>query len=164
MDYNCKLRSKSLFYDNKLRWSFQHPFWLTTNIYPIDRLAHPINLDMRRETLTFAKLFITSTVYKKYPKPHLTQHDIHILRELMDTAEFLMGTHTGYYIQEIKKIVQNESNWKSSFLVVPEPSLYSQWCQHLFLLASSAGSLPFSTGGASDVCYFFLFRCIYFYS
>ena len=93
----------------KLRWSFQHPLWLTTNICPIDKTAYPIILDVKRETLAFAKLFITLTIYKKYPEPHLTQHDIHTLRELMDTAEFHMGTHTSYYIHEIKKIIQNQS-------------------------------------------------------
>ena len=94
----------------KLRWSFQYPFWLTTNIYPIDNPAKPIILDIKRETLAFAKPFITLTLYKKYPEPHLTQHDIHTLRELMDTAEFHMATHTSYYIEEIKKIIQNQSN------------------------------------------------------
>ena len=53
----------------KLKCSFQHPFWLTTNIYPIDKPAHPIILDIKRETLALAKLLITSTVYKKYPEP-----------------------------------------------------------------------------------------------
>ena len=94
----------------KLRWSFEYPFWLTTSIYPIENHAKPIILDNKRETLAFAKLFITLTLYKKYPEPHLTQHDIHTLRELMDTAEFQMGTHTVYYIEEIKKIIQNQSN------------------------------------------------------
>ena len=46
----------------KLRWSFQHPFWLTANIYPIDKTAHPIILDVKRETLVFTKLFITVTI------------------------------------------------------------------------------------------------------
>ena len=94
----------------KLRWSFQHPFWLKANIYPIENPAKPIILDVKGETLAFAKLFITLTIYKKYPEPHLTQHDIHILRDLMDIAEFHMGTHTSYYIYEIKKIIQNQSN------------------------------------------------------
>ena len=93
----------------KLRWLFEYPFWLTASIYPIDNPAKPIILDIKRETLTFAKLFITLTLYKKYPEPHLTQHDIHTLRELMDTAEFHMGSHTSYYILE-KKIIQNQSN------------------------------------------------------
>ena len=47
----------------KLRWSFQYPFWLTNNIYSIDKPAHPIILDVKRETLAFAKLFITLTIY-----------------------------------------------------------------------------------------------------
>ena len=47
---------------SKLRWSFQHPFWLTASIYPIDRRAEPIILDNKRETLAFAKLFITLTL------------------------------------------------------------------------------------------------------
>ena len=93
----------------KLRWSFQRPFWLTANIYPIDNPAKPITLDIKRETLAFAKLFITLTLYKKYPEPHLTHHDFHTLRELMDTAEFHMGIYTSYYIHEIKKIIQNQS-------------------------------------------------------
>ena len=93
----------------KLRWSFQHPLWLTAHIYPIDNPAETITLDIKRETLAFAKPFITLTLYKKYPEPHLTQHDIHTLRELMDTAEFHMGTYTSYYIHEIKKIIQNQS-------------------------------------------------------
>ena len=93
----------------KLRWSFQHPFWLKPNIYPIGKPAHPIILDIKRETLAFAKLFITLTVYKIYPEPNLCQHDIHVLRELMDTAELHMGTHTGYYEHEIEKIVPNQS-------------------------------------------------------
>ena len=80
----------------KVRWSFQHPFWLTANIYPIDNPAKPIIFDIKREKLAFAKLRITLTVYKKNLEPHLTQHDIHTVRELMDTAEFHMGTHTGY--------------------------------------------------------------------
>ena len=103
----------------KLRWSFEYPFWLTTSIYPIDNPAKPIILDIKRETLAFAKLFITLTLYKKYQEPHLTRHNIHTLRELMDTADFHMGPHTSYYIQEIKKILQNQSNSKSSLLVVP---------------------------------------------
>ena len=94
----------------KLRWSIKHPFWLTASVYPIDNPATPIILDIKRETLAFAKLFITLTFYKKYPEPQLTQLDIHILGELMDTADFHMGTHTGYYIQEKKKIIQNQSN------------------------------------------------------
>ena len=94
----------------KLRWSFEHAFWLKASIYPIDNPAKPITLDNKRGTLAFVKLFINLTVYKKYPETHLTQHDIHTLRELMDTPEFHMGTHTGYYIQEIKKIIQNQSN------------------------------------------------------
>ena len=94
----------------KLRWSFEYPFWLTVSIYPIENPAKAIMLDKKRETLAFAKLFITLTLYKRYPEPHLTQHDIHTLRELMDTAEFHMGTHTSYYIQEIKKTIQNQSN------------------------------------------------------
>ena len=87
----------------KLRWSFQHPFWLIAHIYSFDNPAKPIIHDFERETLAFAKLFIILTLYKKYPEPHLTQHDIHTLRELMDTAEFHMGSHTSYYIHEIKK-------------------------------------------------------------
>ena len=94
----------------KLRLSFEHPFWLTASIYSIDNPAKPILLGIKRETLAFAKLFITLTLYKRYPEPHLTQHDIHVLRELMDTAEFHMGPHTTHYIQEIKKIIQNQSN------------------------------------------------------
>ena len=94
----------------KLRWS-EHPYWLTASIYPIDSPAKPIILCIKRETLAFAKLFVTLTPYKRYhPEPHLTQHDIHTLRELMDSAEFHMETHTGYYIQEIKKIIKNQSN------------------------------------------------------
>ena len=93
----------------KLRWSFEYTFCLTASIYPIENPAKPIILDIKRETLAFAKLFITLTLYKKYPEPHLTQHDIHTLRELMDTAEFQMGSHTNYYIEEIKKIIQNQS-------------------------------------------------------
>ena len=94
----------------KLRWSFEHPVWLTASIYPIDNPTKPIILDIKRETLVFAKLFITLTVYKKYPEPHLTQNNIHTLRELMDTAEFHMKTYKGYYMQETKKIIQNQSN------------------------------------------------------
>ena len=94
----------------KLRWSFEHPFWLTASICPIENPAKPIILDVKRETLAFAKLFITLTLYKQYPEPHLTQHDIHTLRELMDTAEFHMRSHTYYYNEEIKKIIQNQSN------------------------------------------------------
>ena len=94
----------------KLRWSFQHPLWLTASIYLIDNPAKPILLDIKRETLAFAKLSITLTLYKRYPEPHLIQHGIHTLRELLDTAEFHMGSHPSYYIEEIKKIVQNQSN------------------------------------------------------
>ena len=94
----------------KFRWSFQHQFWLTASIYPIDNQAKPIILDIKREKLAFAKLFITLTLYKRYPEPHLTQHDIHTLRELMDTAEFHTGSHISNYIQEIKKIIQNQFN------------------------------------------------------
>ena len=103
------LEASQDFMITKLEWSFQHPVWLTTNIYPIEKPAHPIILDIKRETFAFAKLFITLTLYKKYPEPHLTRHDIHILRELMDFARFHMGNHTGYYIQEIKKIVESQS-------------------------------------------------------
>ena len=94
----------------KLRWSFDYPFWLPASIYPIENPPKPIIFDIERETLAFAKLFITLILYKNYPEPHLTQHDIHTLRELIDTAEFHMGAHTCYYIQEIKKIIQNQSN------------------------------------------------------
>ena len=139
----------------KLRRSFQHPLWLTVNIYSIGSSAHPIILDIKRETFSFAKLFITLTIYKKYPEPHLTKHDIHTLRELMDNAEFHMGTHTGYYIQEIKKTVQNQSKRKSSLLVVPELKSYSWWCQHLFSTCSDASFCSIFTGGASVVVNFF---------
>ena len=94
----------------KLRWPFDYPFWLTASIYPIENPAKPIILDIKRKSLASAKLFITLTVFKKYSEPHLTQHDIHTLRELMDSAEIPMGTHTSYYIQEIKKIIPNQSN------------------------------------------------------
>ena len=94
----------------KLRWSFQHTFWLPANTYPIEKSGHPIVLDIKRETLALAKLFITLAVHKEYLETHLTQHDILILRELMETADLHMGTHTGYYVQEIKKTVQHQSN------------------------------------------------------
>ena len=109
----------------KLRWSFDYPFWLTASVFPIENPAKPIILDNKRETLAFAKLFITLTLYKRFPEPHLTQHDIHTLRELMDTAEFHIGTYTSYYRKEIKKIIQNQSNRKPSFLVVPASVPYS---------------------------------------
>ena len=102
-------RASHDFLITKFRWLFEHPFWLTTSIYPMDKPAKPIILDSTRETLAFGKLFITLTLYEKYLEPHLTQHDIDTLRELMDTAEFHMRTHTGYYIQELKKIIQNRS-------------------------------------------------------
>ena len=41
----------------KLRRSFQHPFWLTSIL--LKKPAHPIILDIKRETLGFAKLIIT---------------------------------------------------------------------------------------------------------
>ena len=91
----------------KLRWSFEYPFWLKASIYSIDNPAKPTILDIETETLAFAKLFITLTLYQKYPEPHLTQHDIHTLRELLDTEEFHVGSHTSFYMQEIKKIIQN---------------------------------------------------------
>ena len=94
----------------KFRWSFENPFWLTASIYPIDNPAKPIIPDIKRKTLAFAKRSITLTLYKKYHEPQLTQHDINTLRELMDSAEFHMGPHASYYIQEIKKIIQNQSN------------------------------------------------------
>ena len=94
----------------KLKLSFEHPFWLTASLYPIDNPAKPITFDIQKETFVFAKLFITLTVYKKYPEPHLSQHDIRTIRELVDTAEFHMGTHSSYYIQEVKRIMQNQSN------------------------------------------------------
>ena len=109
----------------KLRWSFEHPFWLTASIYPIDNHTKPITLDNKRETLAFAKLFITLTLYKEHLELHFTQHEIHTLRELMDTAEFHMGYQTSYYLQEIKKIIQNQSNQKSSLLVVPDSVPYN---------------------------------------
>ena len=109
----------------KLRWSFEHLFWLTASIYSIDNPAKPLILDIKRECLAFVNFFIILTLYKKYLEPHLTQHQMHTLRELMDTAEFHMGSHTSYYIQEIKKIIQNQSNWKSSLLVVPAFVPYS---------------------------------------
>ena len=93
----------------KLRWSFKRSFWLTANLYLIDKPAHPIIPDIKRETLALVKLFLTLTVYKMYPEQHLPQHDLYILRELMDIAEFQMGAHTGYYIQDKKKIVHNQS-------------------------------------------------------
>ena len=35
----------------KLRWSIQHPFWLTATTYLIDKPAHPIILDVESDTL-----------------------------------------------------------------------------------------------------------------
>ena len=128
----------------KPRWSFQHPFWLTTSIYPIDNPAQPIILNLKRKTLAFEKLIITLTIDKKYPEPHFTQPDILVQRELMDTAEFHMGTLAGYYIQELNKIVQNQSNSKSFRLMVPEFNLRSWWCQHLFFITSGAKFLIFN--------------------
>ena len=75
------VRASHDFMITKPRWSFEYPFWLTASIYPIDNPAKPIILDIKRETLAL-------TLYKKYLEPHLTQHDIHTLRELMGTAEF----------------------------------------------------------------------------
>ena len=140
-----------IFMITKLRWSFQHPFWLKPNIYPIDKPAHPTILDIKKETLAFAKPFITLTVCKEDPEPLLTQQDIHILREITDTAEFQMETHTGYYLPEIKKIVHKQSTSKSSFLVGQNSVSQSWWCQHLFLITSGASFLFFSTAGASNV-------------
>ena len=34
----------------KLRWSFEHPFWLTASIYPFDNPAKPIILDIKRDS------------------------------------------------------------------------------------------------------------------
>ena len=34
----------------KLRWSFEHPFWLTASIYPIENPAKPIILDIKRNS------------------------------------------------------------------------------------------------------------------
>ena len=127
----------------KIRRSFPHPFWLTAGFYPIGFPTHRIFLDIERETLACANCFMTLTVYKRYPDLHLTLHDIHVLRKLMDTAEFHMGTHTGFYIQETEKIVQNQSNGNSLFLVVPELNPYSWWCQHLFFITSAANCLTF---------------------
>ena len=148
---NVPLRAIHDFIITKLRWSFQHHIWITDNIHPIDDLAHPIILDIRRKTLALAKLSVSLTVYKMYPEPHLTQHDIHVLREILNTAKFHMGTHTGYYVQKLKKIEQKQSRWKSSFLVVPVLNVYSWWCQHWFLLTSENVSHFFSTASPSDV-------------
>ena len=79
----------------KPRWSFQHPFWLTADKYRIDKPAHPTKFNIKMETLASAKLFISLTIYRRYPESHLTQYDIHILRELMYTADFHKKTHTG---------------------------------------------------------------------
>ena len=79
----------------KLEWSFEHTFWLRANNYPIDNPAKPIILDIKRRTLAFAKFFITLTIFKKYAEPHLTEQVIYVLRQLMDTAEVLMGNRTG---------------------------------------------------------------------
>ena len=49
----------------KLRLSFEYPFWLTASIYSIENPAKLIILDIKRETLAFAKLFITLTLYKR---------------------------------------------------------------------------------------------------
>ena len=43
----------------KLKWSFEHPFWLTASIYPIDNPAKTIFPDIKRETIAFAKFSIT---------------------------------------------------------------------------------------------------------
>ena len=43
------------FVTKKPRWSFQRPFWLTVNFYPVDKPAHPIGLDKKMKTLVFAK-------------------------------------------------------------------------------------------------------------
>ena len=157
MELNCPWTinvSSGASYDfmiTKLRWSFQQPFWLTANIYPIEKPADPIISDIRREKSASAKLFITLTIYKKYPEPHFTQHDIHTTRQLVDTAEFRMRIHTGFFIQELKKILQNHFNWKSSFLVVPLMLLILCF-QVPFFIATSASSLPFPLPGASHVC------------
>ena len=37
----------------KLKLSVQHPFWLTANIYPVDKPTHPIIHDIKRETFAF---------------------------------------------------------------------------------------------------------------
>ena len=142
-----------VFMITKLGWSFQHPFGLTAHIYPIDKPAHPILPDIKRKTLAFAKLLITLTIYKRYPEPHLTQLDIHILRGLMDTAEFQMGIHTSYYTQKRKNIVQKQSNRKSSFLVVPAFNLYSWWCQSYSLIFSYQVHLLFLASGASSLLF-----------
>ena len=127
----------------KIKCAFHQPFWLTTSIYPIYNPAHPNILDTKKETITFAQFFITLTVYENYPEPHLTQYNINILGELMDTAEIHICTHTCYYIKEIKKVVKNQSYSKSSFLVVSEFNRYSWWCSHLFLTISGASFLLF---------------------
>ena len=45
----------------RLRWLFQHPFWLTANICHTDNPAKPINLNIKRKTPAFAKIFIILT-------------------------------------------------------------------------------------------------------
>ena len=89
----------------KLRWSFEHSFWLTAKIYPFDNSAQSITLDIKREKPAFAKLFITLSIYKKYPEPHLTQHDIQVPRELMALQTFKWESIQAF-INKKKKIVQ----------------------------------------------------------
>ena len=112
----------------ELGWSFQHTFWLTANIYPIDKPAHPIIIDIKTETLAFRELFINLTVYKKHPEPHLTQNDVQFVRELMDTAEFHMGINTGYYIQKKRRECR----------INPTKSRHFWWCQNVIFTAVGA--------------------------
>ena len=49
----------------RLRWSIQLPFWVTANIYPIDKPAKPIILDIKRETFAFAITFPHSDCLQK---------------------------------------------------------------------------------------------------
>ena len=65
----------------KLRWSFEHPFWLTASIFPIDNPANPIILDIKRETLAFAKLFITLTLSARRILNRISLNTIFILYE-----------------------------------------------------------------------------------
>ena len=110
-------------------------------MYLLHNPAHRITVNIKRETVAFTNFFSTLTVCKKYPERHPTQYDIHVLRELMNTAEFLMGTPTGDYIKRNQEDSTKSIQLGYRFsLVVPVTFVNSFFQVPLLFTASGASS------------------------
>ena len=115
----------------KLRWSFEHPFWLTANLYTIDNPAKPIVFDIKTEALAFAKIFITdclqevsSTASHSTRRSHSTRTNGHCRNSHGDSHRLL---HT-----------RNKEDHTESI-------------QLKVVISGGARTKSFCTSGASDV-------------